>query len=142
MLKIRLQRVGRKHDPSFRVVLLDSRRGPRSGNVLEVLGSYDARKGAPQLKGERIKHWISKGAQVSDTLHNLLVSSGIVKGKKKDVRPKIKEKKGEEAAAEEKEGAEKTAEEKPVEKSTKDTEDEKEKEGEKPTEEKKEEENG
>lgn len=102
MLKIRLQRVGRKHDPSFRVVLLDSRRGPKTGNFLEILGSYDARKGEPQIDGERVKHWISKGAQTSDTLNNLLVSLKIIDGKKKDVRPKmtVEEKKVEEVKEE------------------------------------------
>ncbi len=82
---IRLLRTGKKHDPSFRVVLTDSRKGPQSGAFLEILGNYNARKGEPQLKEERIKHWISKGAQVSDTVHNLLVSAKILKIKKKDV---------------------------------------------------------
>src|SRR3989344_6230413 len=83
MLKIRLQRVGRKHDPSFRVVLTDSRRGPKSLKHIETLGSYDARGGrVPALKGERITHWIGKGAQVSDTVHNLLIKNKVIRGKK------------------------------------------------------------
>lgn len=85
MLKIRLQRVGKKHDPSFRVVLTDSRKGPKSGKFLEILGNYNARKGEPQLKGDRIKEWVAKGAQISDTVNNLLIKSGIIKGEKKDV---------------------------------------------------------
>ncbi|MBI2046148.1 MAG: 30S ribosomal protein S16 [Parcubacteria group bacterium] len=83
MLKIRLQRVGRKHDPSFRVVLTDSRSGPKSLKHIEMLGSYDARGGrVPSLKGERITHWIAKGAQVSDTVHNLLIKNKVIRGKK------------------------------------------------------------
>lgn len=82
MLKIRLQRVGRKHDPSFRIVLTDSRRGPKSGVCSELLGSYDARNGKPQLKSERIKHWLLKGAQVSDTVRNLLIDAKIIEGEK------------------------------------------------------------
>ena len=83
MLKIRLQRVGRKHDPSFRVVLTDSRRGPKSLKHIETLGSYDARGGRiPALKGERITHWITKGAQVSDTVHNLLIKNKVIRGEK------------------------------------------------------------
>lgn len=83
MLKIRLQRVGRKHDPSFRVVLTDSRRGPKSLKHIETLGSYNARGGrVPALKGERITHWITKGAQVSDTVHNLLIKNKVIRGKK------------------------------------------------------------
>jgi len=85
---IRLQRVGRKHDPSFRVVLTDKRNGPQSGKFLEVLGSYNARFGTPSLKGDRIKYWVGKGAKLSDTLHNLLVSEKVIEGKKINVLPK------------------------------------------------------
>jgi len=86
MLKIRLTRIGRKHDPSFRVVVTDSRRAPRSGVYLENLGFYNPRiKTSLALKDDRIKFWISKGAQVSDVVHNLFVSEGITKGKKINV---------------------------------------------------------
>ncbi len=87
---IRLQRVGRKNDPSFRVVLTDSKNGPRSGKYLEILGSYDARKGKAKLEKDKIMHWISVGAKPSDTLHNLLVSHKIISTKKINVLPKIK----------------------------------------------------
>ncbi len=90
MLKLRLQRVGRKNDPSFRVVVTESQNGPQSGKFLEVLGAYDARQGVPQLKGDRIKHWIAMGAQVSDTMHNMLVRFGVVEGKKVNNLPKMK----------------------------------------------------
>jgi len=83
MLTIRLQRIGRKHDPSFRVVAVDSRRGPKSGNFIEVLGSYNARRGKPVLKTDRINYWLGVGAQTSPTVHNLLVSSKVM------VEPKI-----------------------------------------------------
>ncbi|NOY35912.1 MAG: 30S ribosomal protein S16 [bacterium] len=115
MLKIRLQRVGKKHDPSFRVVLVDSRKGPQSGGFLEVLGSYNAQKGEPQLKGDKIKEWIAKGAQVSDTVHNLLVKTEIIKGKKRDVlhqdkiRKEREKKEAEAKPAEEKEKKEESA---------------------------------
>jgi small subunit ribosomal protein S16 len=72
MLMIRLQRVGKKHQPNYRLVLLDSRRAAKSGSVLEILGSYNPQKGEPRLKTEEIKKWISKGAQVSETVRNLL----------------------------------------------------------------------
>ena len=88
MLKIRLQRVGRKHDPSFRVVLTDSKNGPRSGKTIEILGNYDAKKDVKRIDGEKIKNWMSKGAQVSDTVHNLLISEKIISGKKINVLPK------------------------------------------------------
>jgi len=88
MLMIRLQRVGRKHDPSFRVVLTDKRNGPQSGKFLEVLGSYNARFGTPSLNGDRIKYWMEKGAKPSGTVHNLLISEKIIEGKKINVLPK------------------------------------------------------
>ncbi len=92
MLIIRLQRVGRVHEPSFRIVLTDSKFGPKSGKSVEVLGSYDARKGkgTNHVNGEKVKYWISKGAQVSDTVHNYLVSEKILTGKKINVLPKNK----------------------------------------------------
>lgn len=85
MLMIRLQRVGRKNDPSFRAVVVDSHAAAKTGKVIEVVGNYDARHGEPALKADRILDWISKGAQVSDTMHNLLVKKGVVKGAKKNV---------------------------------------------------------
>jgi small subunit ribosomal protein S16 len=88
MLKIRLKRVGRKNDPSFRVVLLDSKKGPQTGKINEILGFYDPRKDVKELKGDRIKEWMAKGAQVSDTVHNLLVSEKIIEGKKINVLPR------------------------------------------------------
>ncbi|MFP4022351.1 MAG: 30S ribosomal protein S16 [Candidatus Paceibacterota bacterium] len=89
MLKIRLRRVGRRHEPTFRVVLTDSRRAPKSGNFIEVLGSYDPRQeDKTQLKGERIKEWMSKGAKLSGTVHNLLVTHKIIEGEKVNVLPR------------------------------------------------------
>ena len=88
MLKIRLQRVGRKHDPSFRIVLTDSKNGPKSGKFIEILGNYDAKKDVKVADGEKIKYWISQGAKVSDTVHNILVDLKIFEGKKINVLPK------------------------------------------------------
>jgi small subunit ribosomal protein S16 len=85
MLKIRLQRVGRRNDPSFRVVCTDSRKGPKSGNNVEILGSYDPKRDNIAIKGDRVEHWISQGAQVSDTVNNILRKEGIIKAKKKHV---------------------------------------------------------
>jgi len=85
MLMIRLQRVGRKNSPSFRAVVVDSHAAAKTGKVIEVVGNYDARHGEPSLKADRILDWLGKGAQVSDTMHNLLVKKGVVKGTKKNV---------------------------------------------------------
>ncbi|HEY4510245.1 MAG TPA: 30S ribosomal protein S16 [Candidatus Paceibacterota bacterium] len=99
MLTIRLQRIGKKHDPSYRVALIDSRKAPKSGAFLEHLGSYNPQRGKPQLKAERIKEWMGKGAQASETVHNILVREKLIAAKKKDVLhhtriAKAKEKKG------------------------------------------------
>jgi len=103
MLAIRLQRVGRKNDPSFRVIVADSKLKPKTGNVLEVLGSYNARMGKPVINIDRAKHWMSVGAKASGTVHNLLVDLKAVTGKKINVlgkkTPIIKEAKIEEVKA-------------------------------------------
>ena len=89
MLKIRLQRTGRKNEPTFRLVLTDSKNSAKSGRFLEVLGNYDSRKGEKaEFKSDRISHWMSVGAQVSDTVHNLLIDKKIVTGKKLNKLPK------------------------------------------------------
>jgi small subunit ribosomal protein S16 len=88
MLKIRLQRTGRRNQPFFRVVLTDSRNGTKSGRFKEILGSYDPKAGDVQLKSDRIKHWIEMGAQTSGTVHNFLVDQKVVDGEKKNVLPK------------------------------------------------------
>ena len=92
MLKIRLQRVGKKNAPSYRVVLAEHT-APPQGKFQEILGFYNPRKKEKSFKKERIEHWLSKGAQLSPTVHNLLVNEGILKEPKlKAWRPKRKEK--------------------------------------------------
>jgi small subunit ribosomal protein S16 len=99
MLTIRLTRVGKKKDASFRVIVIDSKRKVKAGNYLEMLGSYDPRVDKVELKADRITHWIKEGAKPSDTVHNLLVSSKIIEGKKINVLPKKVLAKAEEPAA-------------------------------------------
>lgn len=96
MLKIRLQRVGRKNDPSFRVIVAESRRDSQSGKFVETLGAYNARRGRSEFRADRVKHWLAVGAKTSGTVHNLLVDQKIISGKKINVLPKRK-KTGEEA---------------------------------------------
>ena len=82
---MRLQRVGRKHEPSFRLVLTDSKNSTKSGRFGEILGSYDPRKSTEALNTDRIKHWISQGVGLTATVNNLLIKKGIIRGKKIDV---------------------------------------------------------
>ncbi len=85
MLKIRLQRIGRKNEAAFRLVITESKNGPQSGKFLEILGSYTVKSDIVALKEDRIKHWLSNGVQVSDTAHNMLVKAGIIEGRAKNV---------------------------------------------------------
>ena len=88
MLKIRLQRVGRKNIPAFRIVLTDSRNSTKSGRYKEILGSYDPVKDVKTVKEDRVKHWLSVGAQATGTVHNFLISQKIITGKKINVLPR------------------------------------------------------
>ena len=90
MLVIRLKRVGRRNDPSFRVALMERQKSAKSGRVVEYLGSYDARADNSNLKAERIKYWLSVGAKPSDTIHNLLLENKVITGRKIDVAAKPK----------------------------------------------------
>jgi len=72
MLKIRFQRRGRKHDPNFRVVLMESKLAAKSGKVNEILGNYEPRKKVINLKNDRIEYWQSKGAQITNPVRDLI----------------------------------------------------------------------
>ena len=90
MLKIRLQRIGRKNDPSFRAVLTDSKNSTKSGKFLEILGTYNPKMGEAKFKNDRIKELMSQGAKLSNTMHNFLVHQNVIEGKKINVLPKKK----------------------------------------------------
>mgnify|MGYP001562991451 CR=1 FL=1 len=81
MLVIRLQRVGKKNRASFRIVLQDKKWKPQ-GKALELFGFYDPHSKEKKVQEERVKFWISKGAQVSPTLHNMFVDMNILSGEK------------------------------------------------------------
>lgn len=104
MLMIRFQRIGRRNDPAFRIVVLEKTSGPRAGTYVDLVGTYNPKTKAFQAEGDRIKDWMAKGAQVSPSLKNLLISKGVLEGKKTQVISKTnleKNKKDEAAAVEE-----------------------------------------
>lgn len=118
MLTIRFARVGRKNRAQFRIVLQEHTLAP-TGRHVAVLGSYDPHQKVAVLKADKIKEWITKGAQVSDSAYNLFVKEGVIEGKKRAVKmekPVVAEvvveevKAAEPAAAEEKPVEEATAE--------------------------------
>lgn len=88
MLKIRLQRFGRKNNPAFRVVLTDSKNAAKSGRFIEVLGNYDLKANNFTVDKDKVTKRIADGAQASDTVHNFLVAQGIIEGQKINVLPK------------------------------------------------------
>ncbi len=73
MLKIRLRRTGGKHEPSFRVIVSDSRKAPTS-SFIDTVGFYDPKKHPSQidLDLEKIDNWLDDGAQPSDTVASLI----------------------------------------------------------------------
>ena len=88
MLMMRLQRVGRKNDPSFRIVVTDKRTGPKSDKHVDRLGSYNPKLNHVQLDADKAKEWLAKGVQPSDTVHNILINQKVIEGKKINVLPK------------------------------------------------------
>lgn len=93
MLTIRLQRVGKKNQAVFRIVLAEKHRAVKK-NALEVLGFYNPRTKAFGIKDqERLNYWVQKHVEISPTVQNLLVGKGLVEGKKvKAWRPKVRAK--------------------------------------------------
>lgn len=89
MLKIRMQRTGRINVPTYRIVVIEHARSTKAGKFVEQVGSYDTRGKKRVLNADRIKYWISVGAQPSPTVHNMLVSEKIITGKKVNVLPKF-----------------------------------------------------
>ncbi len=77
-VKIRLMRVGKKKQPSYRVVIADGR-SPRDGRYIEIIGHYRPRQepSAFEVDGDKVIAWLEKGAQPSPQVHRLLVGSGL-----------------------------------------------------------------
>ena len=82
MLSIRFSRTGKKKQPYYRIVVLDKRKDPW-GDYLEMLGNYDPRSKKLDIKTDRVKYWLSVGAQASNTVFNLFLKNGIVEGRPK-----------------------------------------------------------
>lgn len=85
---IRFQRIGRTNDPAFRIAVMEKARAAQTGHILELLGTYNPRSKALTLNEERVKHWLSQGAQPTDSIHNLFVNKGLIEGKKINVLPR------------------------------------------------------
>lgn len=87
-MSIRLKRTGRTNDPSFKIVVGEKKYSPKSGKHFEYLGSYNPKTKAIVIDAEKAKAWLTKGAQASATVHNLLLKKGVITGKKMDKNPR------------------------------------------------------
>lgn len=84
MLTIKLSRFGKKKQPSYRILVMEKSKDPW-GDYLEMLGHYNPRTKKAELNADRIKYWMGKGAQLTASVHNLLITNKIIEGKKKAV---------------------------------------------------------
>ena len=94
MLKIRLKRTGRRGQPHYRVVVIESSK-PRDGKTIEEIGYYNPRLNPTvfNIEKERAIYWLSKGAQPSDTVAQYFVKEGLLKEiKRGSVKPKTEKK--------------------------------------------------
>jgi len=103
MLAIKLSRMGKKNQPFFRIIVLEKTKDP-FGDYLELLGNYNPKTKEINLKNERIKYWLSQGAQPTVTVHNLFVKQGVIEGDKQKA-VKITKKRTEKQKAAEQEKA-------------------------------------
>lgn len=85
---MRLQRIGRRNEAHFRVVVTDRRNAPKSGKFVEIVGSYNPKLGKVIFDVDKVKTYLTNGAQPSTTVHNFLVSQSIIEGKKINALPK------------------------------------------------------
>lgn len=78
-VKIRLNRMGAKKNPFYRIVVADSR-APRDGRFIEVLGNYDPSQNPAvvNVDEEKVLDWMGKGAQPTDTVKNLFSKKGLM----------------------------------------------------------------
>lgn len=75
--KIRLKRIGRRHQPSYRVVVVDEAK-PRDGEVVDDLGFFNPIRDELTIDKERALEWLLRGAQPSDTARHLLSRLGVM----------------------------------------------------------------
>lgn len=107
MLALKLARRGKKNQSFFKLIILEKHEDPL-GDYLEDLGYWNPRTKKGEFKKERILYWLSKGAQMTTSVNNLLINQGLIKGEKRRASKKPKQKNGssKEQAASQKESKE------------------------------------
>ena len=109
MLMLRLQRIGRRNEAHFKIVVIEKTKGPKSQKYVDIVGSYNPKLGRVQIDAEKAKKWLANGVQPSDTVRNMLITQGLLEGRKVNVLPKKSPVIDEAKIAREKEEAEKKA---------------------------------
>ncbi len=89
MLAIKYRRIGRKHQPAFRIVVAE-KRSKLGGRFVEDIGWMNPLLHKFEVKKDRVTHWMKAGAKPTASVHNLLVKAGVIEGKKKPVHGKPK----------------------------------------------------
>lgn len=84
MISLRFAKIGKKKMPYFRLIAVDKQKDPW-GAFLEILGHYNPRTKELKIELERVKYWLSKGAEATKTVHNLFITHKIIEGKKLNV---------------------------------------------------------
>lgn len=88
MLMLRLQRIGRRNEAHFKIVVIEKSKGPKSHKYVDIVGSYNPKLGNVIIDEDKAKKWLSHGVQPSDTVRNMLITKGILTGKKVNALPK------------------------------------------------------
>jgi small subunit ribosomal protein S16 len=91
MLSIKLRRIGKKHQPSFRIIVAE-KRSKLNGRYIEDLGWMNPFSKKFSINKARVTYWLNVGAQPTDSVYNLFVKSGIVVGAKRAVHKNKKAK--------------------------------------------------
>ena len=83
MIKLRLRRMGKKRQPSYRIVAAEARM-PRDGRFIEIIGFYNPRTEPSEMRvdAERARYWLEHGAQPTDTVRRILQTTGVLPGGK------------------------------------------------------------
>lgn len=99
MLNIRLQRIGKRGQAYFRIIVVEHTKKPK-GEYLELLGNYNPHEKQFKVDKERVEYWLSKGAQVTPTVNNLMTNYKVWdRPKMQSWKPKQKTKDGEQPTA-------------------------------------------
>ncbi len=99
---IKMAKVGKTNKKVFRIIISEKARDPY-GRALEILGSYDPYSKKLDIKADRVKHWISQGAQMTASINNLFLDNKVISGEKvKNSKPGTPNKRKAEKAEKEK----------------------------------------